>query len=795
MMNYIKQFKTLRLKDVPSVGGKNASLGQMIADLHKQGVAVPDGFAVTAQAYWATLEANALVDKLKAILKPVKKGVSLSVIRKAGKKARNLIQKSSLPSELEKQILKAYDQLCRQAGAKNCSVAVRSSATAEDLPDASFAGQQETYLNVRGHKALLDACRNCMASLFTDRAIVYRMEKGFDHFSVALSVGVQQMVRSDKASAGVMFTVDPETGFKDVVVINGSYGLGESVVKGDVVPDEFHIFKSTFEKGKKPLIKKECGQKERERIFATGSKPVVVKNVTQKRRVQFCLTDEEVFELAQYAIIIEKHYSKLKGGWCPMDIEWAKDGINGKLYIVQARPETVHAQQEQGHALKTFTVEDTKRAKVLVTGQSVGQSAVTGTVRIVKKAQDGNKVKKGDIIVTRITDPDWVPVMKKAAGIITESGGRTCHAAIVSRELGIPAIVGAQGALTKLKDGKPITLDCSGGTHGKVYEGKLPITVKTVELKKVKKLPVSVLVNIAAPDRAYQTAQLPVDGVGLARLEFIITNQIQMHPMACVATSKIKDAKLKKKIAQITSGYKNPETFFIENVAQGVGTIAAAFYPRPVLVRFSDFKSNEYRNLIGGSIFEPLEENPMIGLRGASRYSHELYAPAFELECKAICYARDVMGLDNINVMIPFVRTISEAQSVIDLLKKQGLVSGKKGLKIYMMCEIPSNVILIKEFTKLFDAFSIGSNDLTQTTLSVDRDSGLLASIFDERDPAVKHMLKLAIAGAHEAKRPIGICGQAPSDHPEIAEFLMKHKIDSLSLNPDSVLPFLMKYS
>lgn len=794
-MNYIKKFIELSLKDVPTVGGKNASLGQMIGNLKKQNIRVPDGFALTAEAYWLHITENNLLTKLKTALKPLKGKPSLKIIQTAGKKARKLIATAPLPDVLVKQITTAYVQLCGKKE-QNCSVAVRSSATAEDLPNASFAGQQETYLNVCGKQALLEACRNSIASLFTDRAIVYRMEKGFDHFSVALSVGVQRMVRSDKASAGVMFTLDPETGFKDSVVISSSYGLGESVVKGDVVPDEFHVFKTTYIKNKKSLIKKQCGSKLHERVFGKGSAAVLLKKVVKKRSEQFSLTDKEIFELAEYGIAIEKYYSKLKKSWSPMDIEWAKDGIDGKLYIVQARPETIHSlRQDREHILETYSVKNKRSAKVLVTGESVGQMAATGRACVIKNPSESSKVRKGDVIVTTMTDPDWVPVMKKAAGIITQSGGRTCHAAIVSRELGIPAIVGAQDALKKIKQGKQITIDCSSGTKGMVYEGKLPISVKKIPLKKIKKLPTSVLVNIAAPDRAYQTSKLPVDGVGLARLEFIISNQVQVHPMACVYPQKAGNAKVKNFIKTVSAAYKNPQEFFVQKVAEGVGMIAAAFYPRPVLVRFSDFKSNEYRNLIGGKVFEPIEENPMIGLRGASRYTHSSYAPAFELECKALRYVREVMGFDNVNVMIPFVRTVTEGKATLSILKKQGLISGKNGLKIYMMCELPSNVILIEQFAKLFDAFSIGSNDLTQTTLSVDRDSELLSSVFDERDEAVKYMLKAAIAGSHKANRVIGICGQAPSDHPEIAQFLIQQKIDSLSLNADSVLPFLMYYS
>jgi pyruvate, water dikinase len=793
-MNYIKDFKTINLKDIPTVGGKNASLGQMIQDLTKKDIKVPQGFALTAQAYWLHLEKNNLIKKLEALCKKLNKKASLKLIKKTGKEIRQLIKSVSLPQEIVVEITKAYEILSKTAGKKNCSVAVRSSATAEDLPNASFAGQQETFLNVSGAKELIASCRKCMSSLFTDRAIVYRIEKGFDHFDVGLSVGVQQMVRSDKASAGVIFTVDTESGFKDVVVVTSSYGLGETVVAGEVVPDEFHVFKPTFREGFDPIIKKFCGSKKRERIFGKAKNVIDLKPVNAKRRSQFSLTDAEVLLLADYALVIEDHYSDLKGAWSPMDIEWAKDGITGELYIVQARPETIHgSHQEKKLTIKAYTLKNKDTAIVLAQGQSIGLQAVTGKACLVKNPQDVDAVKKGNIIIAQMTDPDWLPLMKKATGIITASGGRTCHAAIVSRELGIPAIVGAQGVLKKVKQGQIITMDCSSGSVGSVYKGALPISIKETELSGLKKLKTSILVNIAAPDRAYQTSELPVDGVGLARLEFIITNQAQVHPMACLFPEKVENQKDRDEISAITAAYNSPADFFVDNIAQGAGTIAAAFYPRPVLVRFSDFKSNEYRNLIGGKYFEPHEENPMIGLRGASRYTHELYAPAFKLECEAIKYARETMGLDNINVMIPFVRTIKEAKNIIALLKKYGLQSGKKGLKIYMMCEIPSNVLLINEFAKYFDGFSIGSNDLTQTTLSVDRDSELLAEIFDERDPAVIIMLQAAIKGAHAAGKPIGICGQAPSDYPEIAEFLILNKIDTMSLNADSVLPFLSK--
>lgn len=790
-MQYIKKFSALTLQDIPSVGGKNASLGQMIQDLEKLSVRVPGGFALTVQAYWDTLKANNLVTPLKKVLSPITQKSSLSALQKAGKKARELVANATLPEKVVQELEQAYAELCKEKKQTDCSVAVRSSATAEDLPGASFAGQQETYLNVVGSKELLTSVLNCMASLFTDRAIIYRLEKGFDHFAVGLSVGVQYMVRSDLACSGVMFTIDTESGFKDAVVVTSSYGLGESIVRGEVIPDEFHVFKTTLEQGFAPIIKKECGSKKTKKIFRAKS-GIFTKRVPVAQAQQFSLTDKEVLELAAYGLVIEKHYSKLKNSWSPMDIEWAKDGKDGKLHIVQARPETIHAPQEQHHTMTSYQVKKTAQSKMLVEGQSIGQKVAQGPARIVKSISDIEKVKPGDILVTYMTDPDWVPVMKRAAGIITESGGRTCHAAIVSRELGIPALVGAAGALKALKDGQQITLDCSGGSQGYVYDGILTVKTTHTELTDIKKAPVPLYVNIAAPDQAYKTSQLPVDGVGLARLEFIITNQLQIHPMAFIEPHKVTDAKTKKYIKTLTVAYKNSREFCIDKIAQGIGTIAAAFYPRPVLVRFSDFKSNEYRGLIGGKYFEPIEENPMMGLRGASRYYSPLYEPAFKLECEAVRLARETMGLTNINVMVPFVRTPQEGEKVITILNAQGLVSKKGGLQIFMMCEIPSNVILLEAFAQHFDGFSIGSNDLTQTTLSVDRDSGLLALLFNEKDPAVMWMLEQAITRARKAKKPIGICGQAPSDHPEIAQFLIAQGITSLSLNPDTVIPFLM---
>ncbi len=793
---YIKNFKTITMADVTDVGGKNASLGQMISQLSSQGIAVPPGFAITAQAYKDFMNENKLVGPIQKLLKSLRKKTFLQDIALVGKKIRTLILKGLLSQKLEGDILQAYKNLSDSVETTYCSVAVRSSATAEDLPGASFAGQQESFLNIKGNEALLLAYKKCLASLFTDRAIAYRIDKGFDHMAVALSVGIQYMIRSDKACSGVMFTIDTETGFKNAIVLSASYGLGETIVQGEVVPDEFHIFKPMLDVAIDPIIKKSCGTKTIMRTFGNAQHPVIIKDVPKKWTQKFCLTNEEVLQLARYGVIIENHYTQLKGTLAPMDIEWAKDGISGKLYIVQARPETVHAnnQKEQDHILEMYSVNHTSKTPVLATGQSIGQKAATGKAIVFKDIVDISKVKKGDILITRMTDPDAVPAMKKAAGIVTQSGGRTCHAAIVSRELGIPAIVGADGIFDSVKTGQKITIDCSQGAQGFIYNSWLSVNKNTVRMDTFKKPKAHIYINIAAPDRAYAASALPVDGVGLARLEFIIAHDIAIHPMALIQSSKL-DASTKKKIKELTSAYPSPQDFFVEKIARGVATIGASFYPRPVIVRFSDFKSNEYRNLIGGSFFEPMEENPMIGLRGASRYYNPLYQDAFALECKALRFVRNTMGLSNVHVMIPFVRTTQEAECIIALMKKYGLTSGDKGLKIYMMCELPSNVILIDQFARYFDGFSIGSNDLTQTTLAADRDSGILAPLFNEKDPAVLKMIEQAIIGAHAAGKPIGICGQAPSDYPEIAQFLLDHGIDSLSLNQDSVIPFLHHYN
>ncbi len=794
-IKYIRWFKDSGMADIAAVGGKNASLGQMISQLAKQGVKVPDGFAVTAQAYNVHLEKNNIKKPLQELLRSLNTKDGERKRKTVAFKMRALIENAPLPKDIAEALKEAYTYLCKDAG-ENCSVAVRSSATAEDLPNASFAGQQESFLNIRGEKALLLAYKKCLASLFTERAIVYRMDKGFDHFSVALSVGVQRMVRSDKACSGVMFTIDTETGFNNAIVVTASYGLGETIVQGEVVPDEFHIFKPLIGKVKDPLIKKKSGNKAVQCVFGSGRQTIVKKRVPLSKARTFCISDEDVIQLAKYAMSIENHYSALKGAPCPMDIEWAKDGITGELYIVQARPETVHANAavSKGHVLELYTVDQKKNAKLLVTGQSIGQKATVGKVRLFKGSVDATQVKQGDILVTHMTDPDSVPAMKKAAGIITQIGGRTCHAAIVSRELGVPAIVGAQNSLSLLKNGQKITLDCSDGAQGFVYDGFLPIKKEIIRLETLQKPKAAVLMNMATPERAYAASTLPVDGVGLARLEFIIANDIQVHPLALLQPKKV-SASVRTLIAKKAYAYPSLKDFFIQKMAYGVGTIAAAFYPRPVIVRFSDFKSNEYRNLIGGSFFEPLEENPMIGLRGASRYYSPLYQEAFDLECTALRYVRESMGLSNVQLMVPFVRTPVEAAKVVERLKKNGLVTGKNDAHLYMMCEIPSNVILMHEFAPYFDGFSIGSNDLTQTTLAVDRDSELLAPLFDERDPAVLCMIKEAIVKAHQCGKTIGICGQAPSDYPEIATFLLECGIDSLSLNQDSVIPFLRRCS
>lgn len=785
---YILQFKELNINDVPKVGGKNASLGEMFQKLTKKGVRIPDGFATTADAYWHFIEANELDKKIRNALKGLDVE-NVKNIAERGRKVRNLIRHAEIPEDLAKEIYAAYKKLC---GKKECDVAVRSSATAEDLPEASFAGQQETFLNVRGEEELLDSCRKCFASLFTDRAITYREQHGFNHFDVALSIGVQKMVRSDLASSGVMFSIDTETGFPNAVLINGSWGLGEMVVQGAVNPDEWYVFKPTLKEGYNPILQKKIGEKDVKMVYAAGGTGELTKKVPVDvtHRQKFCLTDKEVVQLAAWAVIIEEHYTKQKGKWTPMDMEWAKDGEDGKLYIVQARPETVQARKERT-VLEEYKLEG--KGKVLCKGKAVGNKIGAGTANVIKNVKDIEKFKRGQVLVTEMTDPDWVPAMRMASAIVTNRGGRTSHAAIVSRELGLPCIVGTNNATSAIKSGTPVTVSCSEGETGKVYKGKIKFTVQKTDLKKLPETRTEILLNIGNPDQAFELSSLPVKGVGLAREEFIINEYIQIHPMALIKYNQLKDEEAKQKIDELTRGYKDKKDFFVEKLSQGIGTIAAAFWPDDVIVRLSDFKTNEYANLIGGKAFEPEEANPMLGWRGASRYYKEGYRQGFALECKALKRARDEMGLKNIVVMIPMCRTVEEGKKVIKEMQKNGLKRGKNGIKIFCMTELPSNVVLMDEFCKVFDGFSIGSNDLTQMTLGVDRDSELVADIYDERDEAVLRMLEYAVRKAREHKKKIGICGDAPSTYPSIARFLVDCGINSMSLSPDAVMKTILE--
>ncbi len=776
---YVKWFDELSSKDVSIAGGKNASLGEMIRALKGKGIKVPEGFATTADAYWEFLRKNNLKEKIESHIKKMEN--KEETLEQTGKAIRELFLQSNFPEDIKKAIIESYRTLCKTYGRDNVDVAVRSSATAEDLPQASFAGQQETFLNVRGEEALLEACRKCYASLFTDRAIVYRQEQGFEHMKVALSIGVQKMVRSDKASAGVMFTIDTETGFPNVVVINGAWGLGENVVQGKVNPDEYVVFKPALDNPNYvPIIGKALGDKAKKMVYCEDEcKSTKNIDTPNDERTKFVLNDQEILMLAKWGCDIERHYGK------PMDIEWAKDGENGELFIVQSRPETVQS-QKIASSLKTYQLKE-KGKTPLVKGASIGSAIAVGKVCKILSVEDINQFEEGAILVTGMTDPDWVPIMKKAAGIVTDYGGRTSHAAIVSRELGIPAIVGTGNATTVLVSGQEITLSCAEGETGYVYEGILDFEESEVNVKDVPKSKTLIMMNIGDPDAATRWWMLPCDGIGLARIEFIINNIIKIHPMALIRFNSL-DEKTQEKIQELTQGYQDKPEYFVDHLARGVAKIAAAQWPKPVIVRMSDFKTNEYANLIGGKQFEPKEANPMLGFRGASRYYNDKYREGFALECQAIKRAREKIGMSNVVVMIPFCRTLEEADQVLEVMASHGLKRGENGLQVYVMVEVPSNVILAEEFAKRFDGFSIGSNDLTQLVLGIDRDSAELAHLFDERNQAVKRLISSLIESAHKSKTTVSICGQAPSDYPDFAAFLVRLGIDSISVNPDSVI-------
>jgi len=785
-VKHIIPFKKIRHQDVPLVGGKNASLGEMISQLSKKGIRVPDGFATTAEAYFNFLKETGLDKKIKQILKNLDVS-NISQLQEAGRKIRNLILKAQLPDGLKKEIIKNYRKLSKEYKEKNTDVAVRSSATAEDLPGASFAGQHETFLNIRGERQLLEAVKKCIASLFTNRAISYRTHLGFSHLEIALSVGIQKMVRSDLGSSGIIFTLDTETGFPNVVLINSIWGIGEMIVKGRITPDEFYVFKPilqqtrgklTQDKSYKPIIIKNLGRKTKKYIYARkgGLKEIIVNS---RKQLKFSLTDNEILALARWAMIIEEHYK------CPQDIEWAKDGKTGKLFIVQSRPETVHT-QETGKVYEEYKLKT--KEKPVLTGIAIGDKIGVGKVKVISDVSKLSQFQKGEILVTKMTDPDWTTIMTMAGGIITDEGGKTCHSAIIARELGIPCIVGTQKASKILKNGQIITVDCTQGLNGRIFKGKVSFKIKKYDLKKISKLKTKIMVNIGAPDIAFKTSFLPIDGVGLAREEFIIAEKIRVHPLALYHFDKLKDKKLKEKIREITIEHKDKREYFIKELAEGIAQIAAAFWPKEVIVRFSDFKTNEYKNLIGGEFFEGEESNPMLGFRGASRYLNESFKPAFKMECQAIKRVRDIFGLKNINLMVPFCRTVEEGKKVIELMKKNGLEKGKDDLKVYVMCEIPSNVIRGEEFLKIFDGMSIGSNDLTQLSLGIDRDNAQIAYIADESNPTIKSMVSKVIRLCRAKNKYCGICGQAPSDLPEFAEFLIKEGIESMSLNPDTVI-------
>lgn len=785
----VRWFDEIDLTDIPLVGGKNASLGEMYQNLKAQGVQVPYGFAITAAAYRRFLSESGCEAKIMEQLKGLNTADILN-LRSRGQAIRAIILEAPLPLALQKEIVVAYERLCHEYG-PNTDVAVRSSATAEDLPDASFAGQLETYLNVHGVPGLLEACRKCFASLFTDRAISYREDKGFDHLSVALSIGVQKMVRSDLGAAGVMFTIDTESGFRDCILINAAYGLGENVVQGAVTPDEIYVFKPTLLKGFRPILQRTLGSKEWKLVYdEEGSKQTKNVPVACDDRQRFAIGDDDILQLARWGCTIEEHYTRRNGRYTPMDIEWAKDGKSGELFILQARPETVQSVKRMD-LLRVYRLEET--AEPLLAGKSVGEMIGQGRAHIIADPRQMERFHEGEVLVTDKTDPDWEPIMKKAAAIVTNRGGRTSHAAIVSRELGIPAVVGTERGTEVIADGEAITVSCAEGDAGYIYRGLLRFTVQEIDLGRLGRPRTKIMLNVANPNEVFSLAAIPNDGVGLARVELIISHAIRIHPMALVRYDTLTDQAARAEIALLTGSYADKPQYFVDKLAEGVGMIAAAFYPKDVIVRLSDFKTNEYANLLGGKEFEPTEENPMLGFRGASRYYNDRYREGFALECRAMWKVREEMGFTNVKLMVPFVRTVAEGEKVLAEMARHGLTRGENGLEVYVMCEIPSNVLLAEEFAGIFDGFSIGSNDLTQLTLGVDRDSELVAQIFDERNQAVKKLVASVIRTARAQGRKIGICGQAPSDYPEFAQFLVEEGIDSISLNPDAVMKMTAK--
>lgn len=785
-MDYIRRLDSLNIDDIALVGGKNASLGEMIGSIKSLGVKIPEGFAVTSDGYRAYIEHNRFEPQIRAQLEGVDI-TDVESLKKCGEAIRTLMLSGKMPDQLKTEIAQGYRTMESEYGTPSVDVAVRSSATAEDLPDASFAGQQESYLNVRGETMLIEHIKRCFASLFTDRAISYRHSRGYDHFKVALSVGVQKMVRSDLASSGVMFTIDTENGSENLILINSIWGLGENIVGGKVNPDEFYVFKPTLKEGKTTILKRQLGSKAL--TMGYDERHHTINAATPKGlQAKFSINDDEIAVLAKYAMIIEEHYTAKAGEYRPMDIEWAKDGLSGEIFIVQARPETVQSQKLFDNTLEQYRLKDESAGKILLSGKAIGEKIGSGKVKIIRSPHEIERFNEGEILVADITDPDWEPIMKKASAVITNRGGRTCHAAIVAREIGVPAIVGTINATEILHDGQEVTVSCADGESGRIYEGNLEFEITQLDLGTFRPTKTKLYMNVGNPEIAFKVAKLPNHGVGLARMEFIISHYVSAHPMALVELYHGKKINDEKGVRQAMRGYDDPKRFFIDKISEGVGMIAAAFYPKPVIVRTSDFKSNEYKYMVGGSAYERDEENPMIGFRGASRYYSPEYREAFEWECEALKRVRDAMGLGNVKVMLPFVRTPEEGKKAIAVMNEAGLVQGGNDLEIYAMCEIPANVILADQFLEIFDGYSIGSNDLTQLTLGVDRDSALVASVFDERNEAVTRMLSMAIRACKERGKYIGICGQAPSDYPEITRFLVEEGIDSISLNPDSLL-------